>query len=157
MPSSPFYGKCGRTTLGMACHHFLWAAQTVEQRWARHAIIALGRQTLSNDVGRGMPSPPLDSTTWSNDVGHDIPLTPLDNTHGKMTLGLACHHRLWAARTFEQLRARHAIIALEWQTPANDVGRGMPSSHSDSVHGRTTSWAVPLCEPWFSSNNLCSD
>uniref|UniRef100_A0A494G8C8 Uncharacterized protein n=1 Tax=Solanum lycopersicum TaxID=4081 RepID=A0A494G8C8_SOLLC len=123
MPSSPLSCTHGRTTSGMACHNRLWAAQTVEQRWARHAIIALGRQTLSNDVGRGMPSPPLDSTTWSNDVGHDIPLTPLDNTHGKMTLGLACHHRLWAAHTVKRRLTWHHITAFGQHTQSNDVGR----------------------------------
>ena len=37
-------GKHGQTTLGVACHHRLWTAHTV------------------GNVGRGMKSPPLDST-----------------------------------------------------------------------------------------------
>ena len=72
MPSSPLGSTHGSMTSGMACNHRLWAAQmvkrrrawhaiivfgladTVERRRAWHAIIAHGRQTRSNDVGRGM-------------------------------------------------------------------------------------------------------
>ena len=62
MPSLPLDSTHCQTTPGMSCHHRLWAAQTVEQCRAWHAIIALERQTRSNDVRRDMPSPPLDST-----------------------------------------------------------------------------------------------
>ena len=48
---------------------------------------------------------------------------PLDSTHGRMTSGVACHHRLWAAQTVKQLWAWHAVIALEWKTRSNDIGR----------------------------------
>ena len=61
MPSSPLDGKHGRTTLGVACHHCLLAAQTVERRRAWHAIIALGLHTRSDDMGCGMTSLPLDN------------------------------------------------------------------------------------------------
>ena len=78
MTSLPLDCTHGQTTSGVACHHRLWAAHTVEgcrawhaviafglvdtvgRRRAWHAIIALGRQTWSNDVRRGMPSSPLD-------------------------------------------------------------------------------------------------
>ena len=94
MPSFPFGSTHGPTTSGVACHHCLWAAQTVERhpawhaiiafglahtvkrRRAWHAIIALGRQTRSNDVGCGMPS------------------SPLGSTHSRTTSGVACHHCL---------------------------------------------------------------
>ncbi len=138
MPSSPLSCTHGRTTSGMACHNRLWAAQTVEQRWARHAIIALGRQTLSNDVGRGMPSPPLDSTTWSNDVKHDMSLPPLDNTHEQTTLGMACHHHLLAAHMVDRRRAGHAIIAFGQHTPLNYIGHEIPLSPLGSTNGRKT-------------------
>ena len=80
LPSSPLGSTHDRTTSGVACHHRLWVAQTVERhrawypiiafglahtvrrRRVWHAIIALGRQTRSNDVDRGMPSLPLGST-----------------------------------------------------------------------------------------------
>ena len=96
----------------MACHYRLWEEQKVErrrewhanitfglagtvgQRQAWYAIIALGRQTRSNDVERGMPTPSLDST------------------HGRMTSGVACHHHLWAAHTIEHRRVWHANMAL---------------------------------------------
>ena len=61
MPSSHLGSTNGRTTSGVACHHRLRVAHTVERRWAWHAIIALRRQTRSNDVRRDMPSPPLGS------------------------------------------------------------------------------------------------
>ena len=65
----------GRTTSGVACHHHLWAAYTVERRRAWHAIIDLRQHTQSKDVGRGMISPPLNST------------------HDRTTSGVTCHHR----------------------------------------------------------------
>ena len=166
MPSSPFGSTHGQTTSGVACHPRLLAAQTVEQRRAWHPIIAfglahtvgrrrvwhairtLGRQTRSNDVGRGMPSPPLSSS------------------HGRTTSGVACYHGLWTAHTVEQRRAWaytverrrawhaiiafgladtvgrrrawKAIIALGRRTRSNDIGRGMPSPHLDNTHGQTT-------------------
>ena len=120
MPSSPLGSTHSRTTSGVACHHRLWAAQTVERCRAWHAIIALGRQTRSNDVRRGMPS-------W-----------PLDSTHGRTTSGVACHHRPWKANTVERRRAWHAIIASGHYIGSNDVGRGMPSLPLGSMHGQTT-------------------
>ena len=61
MTSPPLDSTHGRTTSGVACYHLFWAAQTVGRRLAWHAITALGQHTWSDDVGRGMPSPPLDS------------------------------------------------------------------------------------------------
>ena len=87
IPSSPLASKHGRTTSCVACHHCLWAAQTVKRRRAWNAIIAFGKHKLSNNVGRDMTSPPLDSA------------------HGRTTSGVACHHRLWAAQIVEQSRA----------------------------------------------------
>ena len=69
MPSSPFGSTNGRTTSGVACHHHLWAAQMVERRQAWNAIIALGRQTQSNDVGHDMPSSPLGSANGQTTLG----------------------------------------------------------------------------------------
>ena len=59
---SPLGSTQGRTTSGLACHHRLWAAHTVRLRRAWHDITALGQHTWSDNVGRGMTSPPLDST-----------------------------------------------------------------------------------------------
>ena len=177
---------------GVACHHRPWKANTVERcrAWhaitafgladtvrrcrAWHAIIALGWQTQSNDIGRGMPSSPLDSThaqtkssvachhspwtentigrrrawhaitafrqhTWSKDVGRGMPSWPLDSKHGRTTSGVTCHHHLWTAHTVKRRRAWHAIIAFGQHPRSNDIGRDMPSLPLDSTHGWTTS------------------
>ena len=48
------------TSSGVACHHGHWTPHTIERSRSSHAIIVLERQTRLNDVGRGMPSSPLD-------------------------------------------------------------------------------------------------
>ena len=121
MPSPPLDSTHDRTTLGMACHHHLWVAQTVGRRRSWHAIIAFGQHKRSNDVGRGMPS------------------LPLGSTHGRTTSGVACHSRLKAAHRVERRRAWHDLTAFGQHTRSNDVGRDMPSLPLDSTHGRTTS------------------
>ena len=148
MPSSPLGSTEGRSASGVACHHRLWPAYIVERRWAWHVIIAFSQHTRSNDVKRGMPS------------------SPLGSTHGPMTLGVACHHRLWAAHTVERhwawhaiiafgladtvgrRRAWHPIIALGRQTLSNDVKRGMPSSPLGSTNGRTMLGVACHHSPW---------
>ena len=117
MPSPPLESTHGRTKSGVACHHHLWETHTVELRRACHAIIAYGQHKWSNDIGREMPSPPLEST------------------HGRMTSGVACHHHLWAAHTVELRQAWHAIIAFGQHKRLNDVGCGMPSSPLGRTHG----------------------
>ena len=86
-----------------------------------HDIIAHGQHTRSNDVGRGMPSPPLGST------------------HGRTTSGVALHHCSWTTHTVELRRAWHAILAFGQHTRSNDVGHGITSPPLDSTHSRTTS------------------
>ena len=159
MPSSPFGSTNGRTTSGVACHHIPWTTNTVEQRWAWHAITAFGQYTRSNDVWHGMPSSlwaahtverhrvwhditVLGQSTQSDYVGCGITSPPLDSTHNRTTLDVACHHRLLAAQTVERRRAWHAIIALGRQTRSDDVRRYMPSPPLDSTHSRTTSGVV---------------
>ena len=121
MPYSSLDGDHSQMTSGVACHHRLWAAHTVERRRARHAIRAHGQHT------------------WSNDVGHGMPSSPLGSTYARTTSGKACHHRLWAAQTVGRRWALHAIIAFGLHTQSNNVGRGMPSLPLGSTHGRTTS------------------
>ena len=104
--SLPLDSTHGQTMSGMACHHRLWVAHTIERRWAWHDITAFGKHARSGDVGRNMTSPPLDSThgrqrrawyaitalgqhTRSNDLGRDMPSPPLDSTHGRTTSGVA--------------------------------------------------------------------
>ena len=83
MPSSRLGSTHGLTTSGVACHHHLWAAKTVERRRAWHDITALGLYARSDDVRHGMTSPPLICT------------------HDWMTSGVACHRHLWVAHTIE--------------------------------------------------------
>ena len=74
MTSMPLDNTHDRPMLGVACHHHLKAAHTIERRRAWHDIIALGQQTPLNDVKHGMPS------------------SPLGSTNGQTMFGVACHH-----------------------------------------------------------------
>ena len=144
MPSSRLGSTHSPTTSGMACHHHLWAALTVERRRAWHDIIALGLHTRSEDVRHGMTSPPLDNTqgrqrrawhsitalghhTRSDDVELGMTSPPLDSTHGRTTSSVACHHRVWPAHMVERRQAWHAIITFGNHKRLNDVRRGMKS------------------------------
>ena len=118
---SPLDGKHGRTTSGVACDHRLWAAHTVERRWAWKNITAFGQHTRSNDVVR------------------DLPTLPLDSTHGRTTSSVAFHCRLWAAHTVERRLAWNTIIAIGQHKRSNDIRRGMPSPPLDNTQGRMTS------------------
>ena len=93
----------------------------IERRRKWHAITALGQHTRSNYIGRGMIS------------------LPLDSTHSRQTLGVAFHHRLWAARTDKRRWARHDITALGQHTRSNDVGHDMSSPPLDNTLDKTTS------------------
>ena len=62
MPSSSLGNTHGQTTSGMACHHLLWEAQTLERRQAWHDITALGLHARSDDGRCCMTSPSLEST-----------------------------------------------------------------------------------------------
>ena len=120
MTSPPLDSTHGQTTSGVAFHHRLWAAHMVKQRWAWHDITSFGQHTRSN-VGRSMPSPPLDST------------------HSQTMSGVACHHRPWTAHSVERHRAWHDITALGQHKRSNDVRRGITSQPLDYTHGQTMS------------------
>ena len=143
----------GRISSGVACYHRLWAAHTVERRQLWHASIALWQHTQSKEIGRGMTSPPLDSThgrttsgvafnhafgqhTRSNDIGRGTSSPTLDSTHGRTTSGVTCHHRLWTAHTVGRCRTWQDITSLGQHTRSNDVGRVMTSPPLESTHGR---------------------
>ena len=149
-------GKHGRTTSGVECHHRLWAAHTVEQRRAWHAIIALGsthgrtksgvachhRVEAAHTVERHRAWHAIiafGQHTRLNDVGCGMTSPPLDNTYGRMTSDVKCHNRLWTTHSVERRRVWHAIIAVGQQTRTNDVWRGIPSSPLGSTNGQTTS------------------
>ena len=116
-----------RMTSGVACHHRLWAAQTVERRQALHPIIAI---ELAHTVGWCRPwhaNIAPGQQTQSNDVGLGMPSSPLGSTDSQTASGVACHHRLSTANTVERRRAWHAIITFMQHKRSNDVERGMPS------------------------------
>ena len=85
-----------------------------------------------------MTSPSLDRTQ-SNNVGRGMKSSPLDSTHGRMTSGMACHHRPWAAHMVKLHRVWHDITALGLQSRSNDIRRDMTSPPLDNMHGRMTS------------------
>ena len=124
--------------LSVARHHRLWTSHSVERHRVWHDIIDVGQHTRLNDIGRGMTSPPLDSTHGRQCQAWHAS-SPLDSTHGRMTSGVACHHSLWAAHTVKRCWARHDITAFGQHTRSNDVGRGTTSTPLDNTHDRTTS------------------
>ena len=156
MPSSPLGSTNGQTTSGVVFHHRLCAAQAVRRRRAWHAIITFGKHIVKRRrawhaiIAFG-------KHTRSNNVGRGMPLSTSGSTNDRTTCGVACHHHLWEAHTFERRRAWpaiiafglgdtvgrrqawHAIIALGRQTRSNDFGPGMPSTPFGSTHSRTTS------------------
>ena len=104
----------------MACHQRLWTAHTKERRRACHDITALGQHTWSNDIGRGMTSPPMDSRdNRQRRAWHDI-----------TTIGL---------HTVGRRQAFHDITDLGQHTRSDYVRRGMTSSPLYGTHDRTTS------------------
>ena len=120
MPSSPLASTHSQMTSGVGCHHHLWGAHKIERCQALHSIIAFGQHTQSNDVGRGMTSPPLDCTdNQQRRAWHDI-------------TAIVSH-------TVRGCRAWHNITALGQQTRLDYIRRGMTSLPLYNTHGRTTS------------------
>ena len=137
MPSPPLDNTLGKTTSSVACHHHCWAGHTVKRRSACHDITSLGQYTWSNNVGRVMTSPPLDSTHGrQRRVCHDI--TALGQQTRSATSGVACHHRPWTTHTVGRRRAWHDITVLGQYTWSNYVGCRITSPPFDSTHGRMT-------------------
>ena len=97
-----------------------WVAHMVRRRQVWHAIITLGPHTRSNYIGHVMPS------------------LPLGSTHSWTTLSVTYHNRHWTTNITRQCRVWHAIIALEQDTHSDNIGCGIPLSHFNSIHGRTT-------------------
>ena len=104
--STPLDCTHGWTTSCVASHHRPWTARTVRRCRAWHAIIAFGLHKRSNNVGRGMKSPPLDCKhgrqcrswhditslgkhTRSDNVGRGMTSPPVDCKHGQTMSGVA--------------------------------------------------------------------
>ena len=114
----------------MTSHQRLGTTHTEERHRAWHSIIAFGQHKRSDDVGRGMPSPPLDIT------------------HGRMTSTVACHHCPSTTHTVGRRRAWHELTALGQHTRSDYVGRGMTSPPLDCTHGLTTSGVACYHRLW---------
>ena len=106
---------------GVTCYYHPWKVYTIGRCQALQVNIALGNHKRSYDVERGIPA-------W-----------PLGGTHGWMTLGMGCHHRLFTTYMVGRDRACYAIIAIGKHKWSDDVGRDMPSLPFDNTHDGTTS------------------
>ena len=142
MPSSPLGSTHSQTTSGMACHHLLWEAHTIERRRAWHDIATLGQHTRSITSGVAWHHRSLTEQTVGN-VGRGMPASPLGSTHAKTTSGVASNHRLWAAHTVERRRERNAIKALGHHTRSNDVSCGIPSWTLDNTQSINVGRGMP--------------
>ena len=125
MPSFPLGNINGRNTSGVTCYHLPSKEYTIGRCRALHVIIAHGHHTRSEDVRRGMPA------------------CPFGSSHGLMTSGVGCHHRLWTTYMVARDHACYAIITIRKHTRSDDVGRDMPCLPLDSTHrGMTSAWYV---------------
>ena len=93
---------------GVECHHRLWKARTVKQRWVWHYIIALLLHTHSRATSGVECKSSLGEHTRLDDIRHGMPRS-----------GLTTH-------ILERRQAWHAIISLRHRTLSDQVGRGMP-------------------------------
>ena len=80
----PMYFKHVQTASGIARHHLPSTTHMVGLHEAWHAIITIRKNTLSDDIGRGMP------------------LSPLGKIHGRTTSVVARHHLPWIAYRVER-------------------------------------------------------
>ena len=130
MPAWSFCSTHGQTRSSVACHNHTWAANTVGKRRALHAIIALGQQTRSGDIVRGMPS------------------SRLESIHSWMTSCVACYHLPWAAHAIGRNCKLHARMDLGQHTRSDEIAHGVPSSPLDITHCRTTPGVICHHRPW---------
>ena len=144
MSSSPLGSTHGRATSGVACHHHLWAAHTVERRRAwlpSSPLVSINGQTTlgvachhrlwaAHTVKRRRACRAIivfGQHIRLIDVGRGMQSSPLHSTHGRATSCVACHHSPWTAQTVERRQAWHAIIAFRQHTRSDGVEHGMPS------------------------------
>ena len=129
-PSSPLEYPYGWTTSGVACPHVPFVAHTFGRRQTWHTIIALIQHKLSENVGRGMLS------------------SPLNRIHGRTTSSVAFHHHHWIKHTIGLCRARDAIMVLGQQTRSYEFGRRITTSPLDNTRRKTTSGLAGHYCPW---------
>ena len=106
----PHVPWAGLMTSDVGCHHRLCTTYMVARDCVCYAIIAIGKHKRSDDVGRDMPSLPLDSThcgmtsAWYviiavgqhirlKNVRRDMPSWPFSKRHSRTTSGMKGNHR----------------------------------------------------------------
>ncbi len=129
---------------GMACYRSPSTIHTCGQRRAWKINIALGQHTQSDNVGRGMPSLPLDYVYTKTSLS-------VAWNHSPRTIYTDERRLAWCAiialgqYMVGQHRAWHDIIDLRPHIKSNAVRCGMPSWPFESTHGQVTSGvACPL-------------
>ena len=90
----------------------------------------------------------LGKNTWSDDIWRGMPLSPLGKTYGRTTSGVTYHLCPYTAHIVGRHRAWHVIITLGKQTQSNNIECGMLSLLFDSTHGQTTSGEAGCRLPW---------
>ena len=70
----------------MSCYHRPWTGNKVERRRAWNAINALGQHTRKDDVGSSIIA--FRQHRQSDNVGRGMPSPPLDSTHSQTTSGV---------------------------------------------------------------------
>ena len=93
----------------------------------RRAHVDIRHHKLSDDVDCGNAIIAFVLHTRMNDVGRGIPSSPLDCTQGQITSGVERHHIYAKIEKIGQRRVWHVIITTGKHIQSIDVGRGMPS------------------------------
>ena len=109
-----------RMTLSVAFYCRLCTIYTVRRCRVWRLIIAHRQNKRSDDIERGFPS------------------SPVDSTQRRTTSGVACHYHPWTAHTIRRRRAWNITVACGQNTRSNDVGPSMLSTPLGSTHSRTT-------------------
>ena len=132
MQPRPLDRTHGPMTSSVACYNWHSIIQMVERCLSWNPVIALVQHTQMNNVGHGVRS------------------SPLDSKKGRITSGVACHHRSWTAHTVGRRWALYAIIILWLHTQTDDIMRGMPSKTFDNKKRWTASEMEWHHNPWIS-------
>ena len=82
-------------------HRNPWTPHTVGRSWAWHAIIALGKHTLSKELGRGILSSLFDRTYFQT-TSHLACLHGRWVAHSRTVSGKACYLLPWTTYTIGQ-------------------------------------------------------
>ena len=86
-------------------------------------------------------------TRWA-DVGRGMPSFPLESIHNRTTLGVASYHRPLTADTIGRRRASRACKAIGQHTLLDEVESDIPSLHLDNTHGGLMLGVTFHQRPW---------